>query len=105
MLALFDFIDWLDTQTTLDPGFDLEQIYGEWFGSLYTPYKALLIDYLLLCSLQAPKSAGCKGNEEKSVVCEICIDEIKRILQLTLKHENASFNISFVVHLRCSALT
>lgn len=51
-------------------------------------------------NIKAPKNAGCKGNKEKSVVCEICIHEIKRILQLNLQHENASFNISFVVHLR-----
>ena len=51
-------------------------------------------------NLKVPKNAGCKGNEEKSVVCEICIHEIKRILQLNLQHEYASFNNSLVVHLR-----
>ena len=37
MFAFFDFIDWLDTQATLDPGFDLEQakkFYGEWLALL-----------------------------------------------------------------------
>ena len=54
VLAFFNFIDWLGTQTTLDPGFGVEQskkIYGKWFGFLYSIYKALLIDYRLLCSL------------------------------------------------------
>ena len=57
MLAFFDFIDWLDTQATLEPGFDVEQAkkyYGEWFGFLYKLYKALLIDYRPLRSPQAP---------------------------------------------------
>ena len=69
-VSVFDFIDWLDTQATLDISFDLEQ---------------------------AKKFCVC-------VVCEICIYEIKWILQLNLQHENVSFNISFVVHLRCSVL-
>ena len=71
VLAFFDFIDWLDTQATLDISFDLEQAKKFRVG----------------------------------VVCEICIHEIKWILQLNLQHENVSFNISFVVHLRCSVLT
>ncbi|XP_074617652.1 uncharacterized protein LOC141876796 isoform X2 [Acropora palmata] len=53
-LAFFNFIDWLNIQATLDPDFDVEQakkFYGEWFGFLYRIYKALLIDYRLLCSL------------------------------------------------------
>ena len=54
VLAFFNFIDWLDTQTTLDTAFDVDQakqFYGEWFGFLFKLYKALLIDYRLLCSL------------------------------------------------------
>ena len=41
-------------------GFDLEQakkLYGKWLGFLYRLYKALLIDYRLLCSLQAPNKS------------------------------------------------
>ena len=60
MLAFFDFIDWLDTQATLNTAFDVEQakkFYGEWLGFLYRLYKALLIDYRLLCSLQAPNKS------------------------------------------------
>ena len=54
VLAFFNFIDWLNTQATLNTGFDVEQaknFYGEWFGFLFRIYKALLIDYRLLCSL------------------------------------------------------
>ncbi|XP_067052884.1 uncharacterized protein [Acropora muricata] len=54
VLAFFNFIDWLSIQATLDPDFDVEQakkFYGEWFGFLYRIYKALLIDYRLLCAL------------------------------------------------------
>ncbi|XP_015756375.1 PREDICTED: uncharacterized protein LOC107335850 isoform X2 [Acropora digitifera] len=54
VLAFFNFIDWLDTQATLNIAFDVEQaenFYGEWFGFLFRVYKALLIDYRLLCSL------------------------------------------------------
>ncbi|XP_029188089.2 uncharacterized protein LOC114955426 isoform X2 [Acropora millepora] len=53
-LAFFNFIDWLGTQATLDPGFHVEQaenFYGKWFGFLYRIYEALCIDYRLLCSL------------------------------------------------------
>ena len=52
VLASFNFIDWLDTQTTLDISFDVGQakkFHGEWFGSLYRIYKALLVDYRPLC--------------------------------------------------------
>ena len=54
VLAFFNFIDWLNTQATLNTSFDMEQaknFYGEWFGFLFRIYKALLIDYRLLCSL------------------------------------------------------
>ncbi|XP_067052245.1 uncharacterized protein [Acropora muricata] len=54
VLAFYNFIEWLDTQATLDPHFDVEQaknFYGKWFGFLYRIYEALLIDYRLLCSL------------------------------------------------------
>ena len=54
VLAFFNFIDWLNTQATLNTAFDVEQaenFYGKWFGFLYRLYKALLIDYRLLCSL------------------------------------------------------
>ena len=53
-LAFFNFIDWLGTQATLDPGFHVQQaekFYGKWFGFLYRIYEALCIDYRLLCSL------------------------------------------------------
>ncbi|XP_015756382.1 PREDICTED: uncharacterized protein LOC107335852 isoform X1 [Acropora digitifera] len=54
VLAFFNFNDWLNTQATLNTAFDVEQaenFYGEWFGFLFRIYKALLIDYRLLCSL------------------------------------------------------
>ena len=54
VLAFFNFIDWLSTQATLNISFDVEQaenFYGQWFGFLLRIYKALLIDYRLLCSL------------------------------------------------------
>ncbi|XP_015756374.1 PREDICTED: uncharacterized protein LOC107335850 isoform X1 [Acropora digitifera] len=54
VLAFFNFNDWLNTQATLNTSFDVEQaknFYGEWFGFLFRIYKALLIDYRLLCSL------------------------------------------------------
>ena len=54
VLAFFNFLQWVDAQ--VNSGKEVyvklaKDIYSEWFQVLYGLYKALLIDYRLLCSL------------------------------------------------------
>ena len=53
-LAFFNFIQWVDSQVNEDSDAQLShtnQMYGPWFDVFAVFYKALLIDYRLLCSL------------------------------------------------------
>ncbi|XP_015755158.1 PREDICTED: uncharacterized protein LOC107334700 [Acropora digitifera] len=54
VLAFFNFIEWVDSQVNEDS--DVESsgaklVYKHWFDVFITFYKALIIDYRLLCSL------------------------------------------------------
>ena len=54
ILAFFNFIEWLDSQVNEDSDIQLshaKQMYGPWFDVFAVFYKALIIDYRLLCSL------------------------------------------------------
>ena len=54
VLAFFNLMEWVDSQVNEESDVHLSgagQIYGEWFDIPITFYKALIIDYRLLCSL------------------------------------------------------
>ena len=102
VLAFFNFIDWLGTQTTLDPGFDVEQskkFYGKWFGFLYSIYKALLIDYRLLCSLLFLEHSIRVQNEIVDV--EMTDDGSSQIEISSTPINRRNRNIGFVVGFSC----
>ena len=53
-LAFFNFIEWVDSQVNEDTDIKLSHAnlsYSAWFDILTVFYKALIIDYRLLCSL------------------------------------------------------
>ena len=53
-LAFYNFIEWVDSQVNVDSDVQLSQpelIYEPWFDVFVALYKALIIDYRLLCSL------------------------------------------------------
>ena len=53
-LAFFNFIQWVDSQVNEDSDVQLSHtkvIFGPWFDVFVAFYKALIIDYRLLCSL------------------------------------------------------
>ena len=54
VLAFFNFIQWVDSQVNGDSDVETsgeQSIYKAWFDVFVTFYKALIIDYRLLCSL------------------------------------------------------
>ena len=54
ILSFFNFIEWVDSQVNENNDVKLsgsEEIYGPWFELCAMFYKALIIDYRLLCSL------------------------------------------------------
>ena len=54
VLAFFNFIEWIDVQVNEDSDVQLsgaKLVYQAWFDVFLTFYKALIIDYRLLCSL------------------------------------------------------
>ena len=54
ILAFFNFIEWVDSQVNGDRDVQLSGenvVYKAWFDVFVTFYKALIIDYRLLCSL------------------------------------------------------
>ena len=53
-LAFFNFIEWVDSQVNEDSDVELSHtkvMFGPWFDVFVAFYKALIIDYRLLCSL------------------------------------------------------
>ena len=53
-LAFYNFVEWVDAQVNEDSDVQLshtKQMYGPWFEVFAVFYKALIIDYRLLCSL------------------------------------------------------
>ena len=53
-LAFFNFIEWVDSQVNEDSDVQLSHtkvMFGPWFDVFLAFYKALIIDYRLLCSL------------------------------------------------------
>ena len=54
ILAFYNFIQWVDNQVNAENDIGMNrarQVYSEWFDVLVILYKALIIDYRLLCSL------------------------------------------------------
>ena len=54
ILSFFNLVEWVDSQVNEDSDVKLsgaEEIYGDWFAVFTMFYKALIIDYRLLCSL------------------------------------------------------
>ncbi|XP_029188166.2 uncharacterized protein LOC114955486 [Acropora millepora] len=102
VLAFFNFIDWLNTQATLNTAFDVEQaenFYGKWFGFLYRLYKALLIDYRLLCSLLfLEHSIQVKNETAHAEMTDGGSSQIE-ISRTTINRQNR--NIGFVVGFSC----
>ena len=104
VLAFFNFIDWLDTQTTLDTAFDVEQaktFYGEWFSFLYRLYKALLIDYRLLCSLLFLEHSFQVQNETAHAEITDGGSSYSQIEISSISINRQNRNIGFVVGFSC----
>ena len=102
VLAFFNFIDWLDTQATLNIAFDVEQaenFYGEWFGFLFRVYKALLIDYRLLCSLLFLEHSIQVQNETTDAEVRDDGSSQIEISRTSINRQNR--NIGFVVGFSC----
>ncbi|XP_015756387.1 PREDICTED: uncharacterized protein LOC107335853 isoform X4 [Acropora digitifera] len=102
VLAFFNFIDWLNTQATLNTAFDVEQaenFYGKWFGFLYRLYKALLIDYRLLCSLLFLEHSIQVQNETEDA--EMTYSESGQIEMSSTPINRQSRNLGFVVGFSC----
>ena len=54
ILSFFNLVEWVDSQVNENSDVELsgtEEIYGDWFAVFSLFYKALIIDYRLLCSL------------------------------------------------------
>ena len=102
VLAFFNFIDWLNTQATLNTAFDVEQaenFYGKWFGFLYRLYKALLIDYRLLCSLLFLEHSIQVQNETADAEMTGGGSSQIEISRTSINRQNR--NIGFVVGFSC----
>ena len=102
VLAFFNFIDWLNTQATLNTAFDVEQaenFYGKWFGFLYRLYKALLIDYRLLCSLLFLEHSIQVQNETADAEMTDGGSSQIEISRTSINRQNR--NIGFVVGFSC----
>ena len=96
LLSFFNFIEWIDPQTNIDDDVALTGIGAEfdgWFNLFTVLYKALIIDYRLLCALlflehsvevqnhadPADENDNGGGNQEMSPC-----DEVKRALGFAL---------------------
>ena len=102
VLAFFNFIDWLNTQATLNTAFDVEQaenFYDKWFGFLYRLYKALLIDYRLLCSLLFLEHSIQVQNETADAEMTDGGSSQIEISSTSINRQNR--NIGFVVGFSC----
>ena len=104
VLAFFNFIEWLDAQVVLDRGIKVtraNEVYGEWFEILYGLYKALLIDYRLLCSLLFLEHfIQVKNETEGSEIAEGGFNEVSNhgVATSTNRHNR---NIGFIVGFSC----
>ena len=102
VLAFFNFIDWLYTQTRLGTVTDVKltkKFYGEWFGFLFRLYKALLIDYRLLCSLLFLEHSFQVQNE--TAHAEITDGGSSQIEISNMSINRKNRNIGFVVGFSC----
>ena len=96
LLSFFNFIEWIDPQKNIDDDVALTGIGAKcdgWFNLLTVLYKALIIDYRLLCALlflehsvevqnhadPADENDNGGGNQEMSPC-----DEVKRALGFAL---------------------
>ena len=97
ILAFFNFIEWVDSQVNEDSDVQLSGqnvVYEAWFDVFVTFYKALIIDYRLLCSLLFLEHAledadGGADNNEGDATCT-------RSLNMQLrKHRNFGVLVGF----------
>ena len=85
-LSFFNLIEWVDSQVNEDSDVQLsgaKHIYSAWFDVFATFYKALIIDYRLLCSLLflehslADEADGGTGEREEPLTRNLTISERK----------------------------
>lgn len=107
ILAFFNFIQWVDTQVNVESDFYLNRaraVYGGWFDVLEAMYKALMIDFRLLCSLlflehsmqihheiDGHAEAADVGNNETS----------SRIAVTTTSSDRQRKSVGFLIGLSC----
>lgn len=105
VLAFFNFIEWLDAQVVLDRGINVtraNEVYGEWFEILYGLYKALLIDYRLLCSLLFLEHfIQVKNETEGAEIAEAGNTEVTNHRVSTTSTNLQNRNIGFIVGFSC----
>ena len=101
VLAFFNFIEWVDSQVNGDTDVKTsgeKGVYGAWFDVFVTFYKALIIDYRLLCSLLFLEHALEDANgREVDLGGDVRRETARRRLSIEEeKHRTYGFMIGFI---------
>ena len=101
VLAFFNFIEWVDSQVNGDTDVKTsgeQRVYGAWFDVFVTFYKALIIDYRLLCSLLFLEHALEDANgREVDLGGDVRRETARRRLSIEEeKHRTYGFMIGFI---------
>ena len=104
VLAFFNFMQWVDTQVNLGKGILMDRaklVYGDWFQVLFELYRALLIDYRLLCSLLfLEHSIQIKNETDGAEPVDRDSHELSRRTIKTTSHRQ-NRNIGYIVGFSC----
>lgn len=107
ILAFFNFIQWVDTQVNVESDFYLNRaraIYGGWFDVLEAMYKALMIDFRLLCSLLFLEHSIQIHHETDggTEAADVGNDETSRRMDVTMaSSDRQRRNVGFMVGFSC----
>ena len=106
VLAFFNFIAWVDSQVNLDRGVYVsraKQSYGEWFVVLYALYKALLVDYRLVCSLLfLEHSIEVENEAEGAEMVQVGNSESEISIQVGMTSSGRQWrHVGFIVGFSC----
>lgn len=102
VLAFFNFMRWVDAQVNLNKTVlkdDARSVYGNWFDVLYELYKALLIDYRLLCTLLFLEHSIQIKNETDDP--EELVDDQSLTRRVMTSSRRQNRNIGFIVGICC----
>ena len=107
ILAFFNFIQWVDTQVNVEGDFHLNRaraVYGGWFDVLEAMYKALMIDFRLLCSLLFLEHSihiQC-GTDDGAEAADVGNDETSRRIDVTMApSDRQRRNVGFLIGFSC----